>query len=131
MRQHIHQTVVNVLGLSTDTVLSDDQGFFNLGMDSIMAIDLKNKLQSELGNVYALSATLAFDQSNIAAIVLYYEKNVLPALAIEIVNIIDESQEKEKKFAEQLQKEKVQKAHIEEDEIAKRLREKFQKSKKG
>jgi natural product biosynthesis luciferase-like monooxygenase protein len=42
------------------------RGFFELGLDSLMAIEIKNRLQAELG--VALRATVVFNHPNIAAL---------------------------------------------------------------
>ena len=49
--------VAEVLGESGD--ISPDQGFFELGMDSVMAVNLKDRLESTLA--ITLPATLTFE----------------------------------------------------------------------
>ncbi len=53
------------------------QGLFEMGMDSLMALELKNGLQTTLG--YPLPATVAFDYPNIEALAAYLAKNMFPA----------------------------------------------------
>ena len=55
------------------------QGFFEMGMDSLMAIELKKQLDAGLG--YALPVTLAFKHPSIEAITSYLLNEVLPARA--------------------------------------------------
>ena len=46
-----------------------DTGFFDLGMDSLTSMELRNKLQSSLK--FSLHSTLAFDYSTINKLVDY------------------------------------------------------------
>ncbi len=51
--------VTEVLGFTQSSRLEPYTGFFDLGMDSLTAVELKNRLQTSLG--LALSPTLVFD----------------------------------------------------------------------
>ncbi|NEQ95843.1 MAG: SDR family NAD(P)-dependent oxidoreductase [Cyanothece sp. SIO2G6] len=54
----ICQQIAQVLGFKAESI-NPDKGFFDLGMDSLTSVELKNKLQAMLG--YTLSPTVAFD----------------------------------------------------------------------
>ena len=57
LTSHIQEQLRQVLGPIEQ--LDSEQGFFDMGMDSLMAIDLRNRLQKSLG--ISLRSTLAFD----------------------------------------------------------------------
>ncbi|HLD95850.1 MAG TPA: SDR family NAD(P)-dependent oxidoreductase, partial [Alphaproteobacteria bacterium] len=59
------KTIKNVLQLSSAQEINPSQSLFELGVDSLMAIDIKNKLQQTLGDDIALSATLLFDYPSV------------------------------------------------------------------
>ena len=61
--EHLQKEVASVLGFGDDRQLDVHQGFFEMGMDSLMAVDLKNRLSKALGA--SLPATLIFDFPNI------------------------------------------------------------------
>ncbi len=52
-----------VLGLERSQIPDPQQGFFDLGLDSLTAVELKNRLEADLNAT--LSSTLAFDFPNI------------------------------------------------------------------
>ena len=62
----LHQEVASVLGFSDVSDLPKDHGFFEMGLDSLMAIELKNRLQSALG--LPLKTTVAFNYPNAPAL---------------------------------------------------------------
>ncbi|MFI4954279.1 MAG: SDR family NAD(P)-dependent oxidoreductase, partial [Gammaproteobacteria bacterium] len=63
LKSVISQEVRQVLGLSADQTLDEDKGFFEMGMDSLMALELKNRLQGLINK--PLSNTIAFDYPTI------------------------------------------------------------------
>ncbi|MGE3806182.1 MAG: SDR family NAD(P)-dependent oxidoreductase, partial [Gemmataceae bacterium] len=69
MVSHVQQQVARVLGLPAGQLPDLKKGFFELGMDSLMAVELRNRLQKELGT--PLHATLVFDYPNVEALANY------------------------------------------------------------
>jgi acyl carrier protein len=64
--RHVEEQVMKVLGLREGEWPEGGQGFFEMGMDSLTSLELKNRLQASLG--YALPATIIFDAPNIEAL---------------------------------------------------------------
>ncbi len=63
----VQAIVAAVLGLAPGRRLDADTGFFDAGLDSLMAVDLRNRLAKRVG--VDLSATVAFDFPNVRALV--------------------------------------------------------------
>lgn len=76
---HILSVVIKstaaVLGFETSTALEPDSGFFNLGLDSIMAVELREKLQKISG--VNLPVTLVFDYPTPRASATFLAEKVL------------------------------------------------------
>lgn len=66
---HIGDQVSHVLKLDAARRPYPQQGFFDMGMDSLMVLDLKNRLQKSLG--YSLPTTLLFEHATIEALTTY------------------------------------------------------------
>lgn len=64
-----------VLGLSPSTQLDVTQGFFDLGMDSLMMAELMNNLHTALEKQFPLS--MMFEHANIEALTRYLSEQVL------------------------------------------------------
>ena len=56
---HVREQILRVLGLDAAHRLDPQQGLREIGMDSLMAVELRNRLQSSLGR--SLPSTVAFD----------------------------------------------------------------------
>jgi acyl transferase domain-containing protein len=63
---HVRAEVAEVLGLDPDRLLEPRQGFFKLGMDSLMTVELRSRLERSLG--LRLPTTIAFEYPNIEAL---------------------------------------------------------------
>jgi acyl transferase domain-containing protein/NADPH:quinone reductase-like Zn-dependent oxidoreductase/NAD(P)-dependent dehydrogenase (short-subunit alcohol dehydrogenase family)/ubiquinone/menaquinone biosynthesis C-methylase UbiE len=74
---HIREQAIRVLGLSPSFKLDPNRGLATFGMDSLMTIELKNRLQVSVGK--PLSSTIVFDHPTVTALAEYLEQNVLPA----------------------------------------------------
>jgi acyl carrier protein len=72
---HVQEVVAQVLGLSPGEVLEPGQGFAESGMDSLMAIELKTRLEESLGR--SLPSTLAFDSPTVEDLAAYLAREVL------------------------------------------------------
>ncbi len=80
IQANIREAVVRVLGLDPQIQLDPLQGFRDLGFDSLMSIELRNRLQASLGR--PLPATLIFDFPSLAALVDYVHKQCSVAVAL-------------------------------------------------
>jgi acyl transferase domain-containing protein len=72
---HLQNEVASVLHLDPFQLPEPKQGFFDMGMDSLLAVELKNRLEISLG--HSVSATLAFNYPNIESLALYLIKDVI------------------------------------------------------
>jgi acyl transferase domain-containing protein/acyl carrier protein len=76
---HVRQSVAQVLGFGPDEPLDPRQGFFKLGMDSIMTVQLRSLLEGSLGQ--SLPATVAFEYPTVESLAAYLDREVLAAAA--------------------------------------------------
>jgi myxalamid-type polyketide synthase MxaE and MxaD len=74
---HVREEVARILGFDLMDADAASQGFFQLGMDSLMAVDLRRRLEASVGQ--ALPPTLAFDFPSVSAIAGYLRDEVLAA----------------------------------------------------
>ncbi|WP_424097234.1 SDR family NAD(P)-dependent oxidoreductase [Moorena producens] len=72
---HVRSQVARVLGINNPKSISLGAGFFDLGMDSLTSVELRNKLQTSLE--CSLPSTLAFDYPTVDKLVDYLLQNVL------------------------------------------------------
>lgn len=94
---HIQTEVVKLLGIDSSE-LEPQQGFLDLGMDSLMAVELKNRLENTLS--CSLPATLVFDYPTIEALVDYLLKDAIAAFSDESAVESQETNHQEQVVAE-------------------------------
>lgn len=73
----VQTQIANVLGLESPQRVTPHQGFTDLGMDSLTAVELRNLLQTQLG--CPLPATLAFDYPTLEALAKFILQTVSPS----------------------------------------------------
>ena len=79
---YLQQTVGKILGLSS---IDPEIGFFEAGMDSLMAEELEKKLQTDIGGLYKFPATLAFDNPSVQKLIHYFEEHIFPLIGIKAI----------------------------------------------
>lgn len=75
LEAYLQREVARVLGLELTAGIEPEQGFFELGMDSLMAVDLKRRLETQLG--ISLPRTTAFDFPTIATLAAFLLNDLL------------------------------------------------------
>jgi myxalamid-type polyketide synthase MxaB len=80
---HVRALIAQVLNLASPEEIDPYQGFIDLGMDSLMAVEFKNRLQTTLE--CSVPPSLVFDYPTVAALVDYLAGEMLatafPAIA--------------------------------------------------
>ena len=72
---HVCSQLAKILGFNRSEAINLKQGFFNLGMDSLTSVELRNRLQMSLR--CSLPSTLVFDYPTVEALVDYLAREVL------------------------------------------------------
>jgi myxalamid-type polyketide synthase MxaB len=73
---HVRSQIAKVLALSSADAIDPQQGFSDLGMDSLMSVELRSRLQSSLECVVPTS--LAFDYPTVESMVEYLLEELFP-----------------------------------------------------
>lgn len=78
--EHVRSTVARVLGMAASAEIAPRARLFDLGLDSLMAVELRTTLEKSLG--HPLHTTLLFDYPTLEALVDYLATDVLaPSMA--------------------------------------------------
>jgi acyl transferase domain-containing protein/acyl carrier protein len=74
---YIRAQLARVLGLSSPELIEPGQPFFELGLDSLIAIELRNRFEISFGR--SLPATLLFDYPTVEALADYLAQEIVSA----------------------------------------------------
>jgi microcystin synthetase protein McyG len=77
---YIQREVGRVLGFDANSVPDTQQGFFELGMDSLTSVELKNRLETALGRPFP--TTLVLEYPNIEALAGYVATQLFGAATV-------------------------------------------------
>ena len=72
---HIQQQTMRVLGLKETQMPRAEQGFFEMGMDSLTSVEFKTRLEADFH--CALPTTLVFEFPNILSLAEYIGRKVM------------------------------------------------------
>jgi acyl carrier protein len=77
LRQHVAEEVAQILGFDSPDAVDPRKGFFKLGMDSMLTVQFRNRLEASLGR--PLPSTVAFEYPTVDAMSDYLLHVVLAA----------------------------------------------------
>jgi myxalamid-type polyketide synthase MxaE and MxaD len=72
----VRKHAAEILEISEAHVIAPDQGLFEMGMDSLMSVELKNRLEREVGQ--SLPSTLTFNYPSVRALAGFLVSAVAP-----------------------------------------------------
>ncbi|MDP2290714.1 MAG: acyl carrier protein [Actinomycetota bacterium] len=72
----LREEVARALGIAEPLAVDVEQGLFEMGMDSLMSVELKSRIERAVGS--NLPSTLTFNYPNILALAGYVVTEVLP-----------------------------------------------------
>jgi 8-amino-7-oxononanoate synthase/malonyl CoA-acyl carrier protein transacylase len=88
LSSYVRSQIAKVLGLSSPDQIELQQGFADLGMDSLMGMELKSRLQTSFN--YSFPITLAADYPTVGALIEFLSKDIL---ALETSSLAETSSE--------------------------------------
>ncbi|HYH98016.1 type I polyketide synthase, partial [Hyalangium sp.] len=77
LEAHVRHRVAAVLGFEDPSALAAEQGFFQLGMDSVMSVRVRKDLESDFGR--PLAPTVAFEHPTVRALASFLEELLRPS----------------------------------------------------
>lgn len=90
LQNHLCMHLAKVLGFSSIDAIDVYENFADLGMDSLMAVEFRNRLESSLG--CSIPQTLAFDYPTVAALTKYLMQNYVTEATLQQA-IADQAEE--------------------------------------
>ena len=75
LTDYVQTQVAEIMGLASLSELDYQRGLFELGMDSLMALELKNRLETTLGQ--SIPAVAAFEHPTVTALSAYLATDIL------------------------------------------------------
>jgi 8-amino-7-oxononanoate synthase len=80
LTQHVQSQIAKVMGLSSPEEVELERSFTDLGMDSLMGMEMKSRLQASLSCSFPI--TLAMDYPTVGSLIHYIDREVLSVAAV-------------------------------------------------
>jgi acyl carrier protein len=89
LQAYVRDVIIQVLGLEPSFFIDPKQGWRDIGMDSLMSLELRNRLQTGIGK--PLPSTLAYDFPTMSSLVDYLAEEVLAQKPVQDIQISQEA----------------------------------------
>lgn len=76
LTNELRKTVAAALSINDEQIIHEDSEFIEFGVDSLMAVNLLNRLNTMAGDKHTLSTSLLIECTNIAKLSEYFKENV-------------------------------------------------------
>ncbi|MEL6494852.1 MAG: aminotransferase class I/II-fold pyridoxal phosphate-dependent enzyme [Cyanobacteria bacterium J06623_7] len=86
LEAHVQAQIAKVLGFADREDVDTQEKFADLGMDSLMAVEFKNNLQTSFGKAISLSA--AFDYPNVELLAAYIAQQLAEHSTLADINLV-------------------------------------------
>jgi acyl carrier protein len=86
LQQLVRREVATVLGYANDDGIPLEFGFFELGLDSLMSVELKRRLESAVEA--ALPSTLTFNYPNVAALAVFLRETLFDSTPVAVADTL-------------------------------------------
>jgi myxalamid-type polyketide synthase MxaE and MxaD len=83
--EHLRYVVASVLGFDSPELVDPQQGLFEMGVDSLMTVELRTQLETDLKRT--VSSTLLFDHPSVQAIAEHLASSSLQAEILDAVDV--------------------------------------------
>ncbi|HEX9332931.1 MAG TPA: beta-ketoacyl synthase N-terminal-like domain-containing protein, partial [Anaerolineales bacterium] len=94
IKSHLKEIFHGVLGLPIESI-EEEKGLFDMGIDSLMAIEIRNRLQASLGKEYTLTSTVLFERSSISKLSQYLDDTITLSMSTQKKELLPKSKEVE------------------------------------
>lgn len=75
LKTHVQEQVAQVMGVSSSASIDSHRGLFEMGMDSLMALEVKSRLETSIGE--AIPAVVAFEHPTVEALTTHLAESIL------------------------------------------------------
>ena len=104
LKTYVGTVIRAVLGLPETYAIEEEKSFFDIGLDSLMAVEVRNRLQKAMGDAFTVPSTIIFDRPSIKKLATFLNEkldikeeaaseklpNVANAIQDEIASMSDE-----------------------------------------
>jgi acyl carrier protein len=77
LTSNLRLLLADILNIPQPENIDVNKGFFEMGMDSLLAVDFKNKIEEKIGNKYPIRNTVIFDYPTITKLRSYIIDEIL------------------------------------------------------